>query len=305
MKLGIKVNADKASIDRLNETNPAHAEVWFNVNEAKSYTELFDELKLRNMDVGLHFWGTLEGSISPNIAYPDDDLIQKSMDLMRQSIDIAAVNHFQYVNIHPGAQTKSKVNYSQERYDVISAPVDIDKSIPLFLENAKQLSSYAQEKNVVFTVETVPARITQGWYDAQARLQPKNMYELPVSAIVQAASQGLTVANDFCHTAANVRADNPNEVWEFLLATTKTLVPKTRVIHLGFVVPPYNGTDLHDSLDNPVLDTDFAVPNKRHMIDLLELFQNRDDIWILVEPKSDHVENYFLAREILQKAEAL
>ncbi len=90
MKLGIKVNADRESLARLSDANPEFVEVWFNINAADSYSELFDELKRRRCDVGLHFWGSLEENVSPNIAYPDETIITKSMNLMRRAIDIAA-----------------------------------------------------------------------------------------------------------------------------------------------------------------------------------------------------------------------
>lgn len=302
MKLGIKVAADTESIDRLNGANPQLAEVWFNANDPKAYTGLFEALKRKGCDVGLHFWGMLDNDIGPNIAYPNDKTIAASLDLMRQTIDIASENYFQYVNIHPGSAALSQVNYKKERYDILGDPVDMDDAIGLFLKNAKELHEYAISKNVVFTVETVPARITDGWYDEQARLKPKNVYELPATAIIQAAQIGIPVANDFCHTAANVITDDPDVIWTFLLGTTKLLAPQTRLIHLGFVMPPFNGSDNHDQLDNPLLDTDQTVPNKKQMIELLKLFTNRPDVWILAEPKDDHVKNYHLVQKLVEEA---
>ena len=302
MKLGIKVNADQASFTRLSDANPPLVEVWFNVNAADGYTELFDELKRRKCDVGLHFWGKLDDHIAPNIAYPDQKLIDGSIALMRQTIDIAAANRFQYVNIHPGAAAKSKVDYAKENYTVTGDPVDLETATELFLENARTLHMYALSRNVVFTVETVPARITRGWYDEKARLNPNNIYELPASAIAEAASSGLWIANDFCHTAANVITDGPDVVWTYLKGFTNHVAAATKLIHLGFVMPPYNGTDNHDELDNPILNTDAAVPNTKQMLELLKLFQNRDDVWILVEPKKNHVKNYRLAQKLLDQA---
>jgi sugar phosphate isomerase/epimerase len=305
MKLGIKVNADKESFARLSEANPSLAEVWFNVNAANGYTELFDELKRRKCDVGLHFWGQLAHHIAPNIAYPDQAVIDESLAQMRQTIDIAATNHFQYVNIHPGASAISKVDYAKETYSVVGDPVDTETSTQLFLAHAQDLHAYAASRNVVFTVETVPSRITRGWYNETARLNPHNMYELPASAITKAASSGVWIANDFCHTAANVITDDPDVVWTYLKGFTNHIAAATRLIHLGFVVPPYNGTDNHDELDNPILDTDAAVPNTKQMLELLKLFRNRDDVWILVEPKKNHVKNYFLAQKLLEQASSI
>lgn len=301
MKLGIKVNADNESFDRLSGAHPALAEVWFNINEKERYTALFDELKRRNCDVGLHFWGMCNDGISPNIAYPDGAILAQSMDLMRQTIDVAAEHGFSYVNIHPGAAALSKINYQKQRCNLISNPVDMDASIRLFLKNVKTLHTYAKSKNVILTVETVPIRITDGWYDAKARLIPKDIYELPPTAIVQAANAGLWVANDFSHTAAGVITENPDVVWTYLRGITMSLAPQTRLIHIGFAMPPYNGTDNHDMLDNPILHTAHAVPNIHQLKDLLKLFINRDDVWILAEPKEGHVKNYFLVKKLLEQ----
>jgi len=300
MKLGIKVNADAESFERITRSDAPFAEVWFNVNNEHAYTQLFALMQQRNMRFGLHFWGMLDHNIAPNIAYPDASVVKASMRLIRRTLDIAASHDCPYVNIHPGAAALAKVDYQKERYDCITKPIDIDDAIKLFLENAQSLSAYAKKKHVILTVETVPFRITDGWYDDNTRLTPKNIYELPVSAIVQAARLGLSVANDFCHTAANIIHEDPHAVYTFLYGTTKLLVEQTRLIHLGFVKRPFNGTDNHDSLDNPVLDTSDAVPNIKQMIELLTLFKNRTDVWILVEPKDEHVKNYLLAKKLLE-----
>jgi hypothetical protein len=302
MKLGLKVNADAEYLARLDGAHPPFVEVWFNASAPAQYEALFAELARRNCDAGLHFWGQLDNHIAPNIAYPDTQVIEQTMTLMKRTIDIAHQHHFSYVNIHPGASALAKVNYENERYDVVTDPIPTDTSINLFLEHASKLSEYARARNVVFTVETVPARITHGWYDADARNNPNHLYELPVEAIKQAADRGIWVANDFCHTAANIIADNPHDVWTFVRDTTVRLADQTRLIHLGFVMPPYNGTDNHDTLTNPILDTVAAVPNTSQMIELLRLFENRDDVWMLVEPKEDHVTNYLLAQKLLNEA---
>ncbi len=302
MILGLKVNADRESADRLDGAKPPFVEVWFNIIDKDRYNDLFDELAKRHCQIGLHFWGLLDGNIAPNIAYPDERVIKESMALMRQTIDIAAGRHCKYVNIHPGASALSKVHYDKERYDLVSDPVDTDTSIDLFLEHALELHEYAAAKNVVFTVETVPPCITDGWYDPRARLTPKNVYELPPRAITRACDAGLWVANDFCHTAANAITTDPDAVFTFLKGITVHLAPKTRLIHLGFVMPPYNGTDNHDELDNPLLQTNEAVPNHQQFIELLRMFQNRGDVWVLVEPSRNHVKNYFLAKQLIDEA---
>ena len=188
---------------------------------------------------------------------------------------------------------------------VTSEPAELDAAKTTFMENVAALKEYADKRGVVLTVETVPQRDRTSWTPGSPRQKTTNLYQLPIDIQLQLARRGFAIANDFCHTACNRISDDRGAVWRFLYDTTKTLAPATRLIHLGFVVPPYNGVDNHDMLDNPVLDTDGAIPNKKQMLELLKLFDKRDDIWILVEPKTDHVKNYFLAREILIKAGVL
>jgi sugar phosphate isomerase/epimerase len=302
MKLGIKVNADDEASARLSGANPALAEVWFNVNEKERYDALFDKLAQRGCDVGLHFWGICSGHIAPNIAHPDRRNLKESLDLMRQTIDIAAAHTFSYVNIHPGAAALSKVNYDTQRFDLASDPIDMDRAIAICVKNAVALHDYAAGKHVVLTVETVPSRITDGWYQPDARANAKNIYELPMEAIIAIARAGVAIANDFSHTAATVISDDPGAVWTFVQGATKLLAPQTRLLHIGYVIPPYNGSDVHDTLDNPIFHSAQAIPNKQQMIELLQLFAGRDDVWALAEPRKDHVKNYLLAKKLLDEA---
>ncbi|MEK9143959.1 MAG: TIM barrel protein [Patescibacteria group bacterium] len=297
MILGIKVGPDKQSFLDLAQTRAPFAEVWFNVNRADDYNELFAELKRRKMQVGLHFWGALPDGTYANIAYPDNAVLNQSLAIMKQTIDIAAQNGFQYVNIHPGSRAIVAVDLLKVQFRLKSKPVDLAVSAALCIENSLDLHRYAARKGVIFTVETVPNRITN-----DSRQNPVNIYELPISVIEELARTGIPIANDFEHTASNVIMDNPDDVWRHVKEKTMFLAPYTRLIHLGFTVPPYNGTDFHDHLDNPLLETNQAVPNKQQMIELLKLFKNRDDVWILVEPNGRHVENYFLAQKILEEA---
>lgn len=302
MKLGIKVNADAESIDRLHGANPDLAEVWFDATKPEKYSGLFTKLKRRKCDVGLHFWGTVNGSILPNLSYPDSTVITESMTLMKRTIDIAAENSFQYVNIHPGSSALLSVDFKKERYDIVKPPADLDDAIQRFLTNASELHAYAKSKGVVFTVETVPLRITDGWYTPDARNTPKHVYELPIAAIVQAASAGIPIANDFCHTAASIITEDASSVWRFVHGMTTLLAPMTRLIHIGFIMPPFNGTDNHDQLDNPILETSAAVPNTKQLIELLKIFSDRPDVWILAEPSNEHVKNYGIVKRLLEIA---
>ncbi len=302
MKLGLKVNADADGFERLSQANPPFVEIWFNVNDSGRYNDLFEELKRRKCEAGLHFWGRCTDNIAPNLAYPDAKVAAETLALIKRTIDIAAANEFQYVNVHPGASALSKVNYADERYNLISESISTDRATQVFLAHAQELHAYAKKYGIVFTVETVPQRITRGWYTAETRLTPDTIYELPDMAIIQAARTGLWVANDVVHTAANRVSNDAHAIWQHLVDVSDALMSQTRLIHLGFLIPPYNGTDHHGSLTDPVFETSQAIPNKSQSVQLLKKFRNRPDIWILVEPKNDHVENYHLARNLIDQA---
>ena len=303
MTLGIKVGPQKQSFIDLEQTNAPFAEVWFNVSRADDYTELFTELKRRNMQVGLHFWGVLNDSNSPGLGYPDQSILDSSTDLMKKTIDIAATNKFQYVNIHPGSRAIVKIDLDRMDYPYVSDPIPLPQAQTIFLEHVTRLDRYAKDRGVVLTVETVSRLIPKtDWYNPASRLKPLDIYQLPVASVQAAADHGIAIANDFVHTATDPASDDPHEIWTYLLSTTQLLAAATRLIHLGFLVLPYNGTDNHDTLDNPVLATDQALPNRQQMIELLKLFKTRDDVWILVEPNGRHTENYFLAQKILAEA---
>lgn len=305
MKLGIKVGPRQQSISDLDATQAPACEVWFNISKFPDYEELFTDLRKRKIDVGLHFWGALPDGTWANIAYPDQTLIDESLKLMRQTIDIAAQNNFQYVNIHPGSSAKIKIDLVGQNFDLLAEPINFDLAKQLFIENVKNLNDYALNRNIVFTVETVPQKAAKtNWYDVNSRLNPISLYELSSPAIIAAANHGIFVANDFGHSAANLITDDAKAIWHFLKNLTEMLAPATRLIHLGFLQPPYNGTDIHDMLDNPLLETDKIIPNKNQMIELLKLFKNRDDVWIITEPREDHAKNFFLAQKILEQAQS-
>jgi hypothetical protein len=304
MKLGIKVGPQKESIRDLEKTRAPFAEVWFRIDALDDYAELFTYLTEKGIDTGLHFWGLTHDGLLPSIVHTDPTFTKESLELIKQTIDIANQNHFSYVNIHPGFATRVLCDlktFAFSKTDPIVIP--LQEATDQFIRNAEILTAYADSKHVLLTIETTPIRIPQiikhGNNENRKILMDFPEYsfsDLPIETI------HFAIANDFGHTAANCITDDPSTVSAYVFEKTELFAPKTRLLHLGYIIPPYNGTDFHDHLDNPMFQTADAIPNKNHMIELLKLFQNRPDVWALVEPNGNHVRNYFLAQKLLNKS---
>lgn len=300
MTLGIKVGPQKQSFDDLESTQAPFCEVWFNAGKKDDYSSMFDVLKSKHIQVGLHFWGHLDDHTWTNIAYPDNRVITASMKMIQETIDIAYTHKFQYVNIHPSNYALSSINFDTQTFERLTEPASVSLCQDTFFENATQLQTYATERNIVFTLETVPLLDTNGWGGNSPRLNPINLYAPDNSLIVKASTMGFTIANDFGHTSCSVQSTDRSVVWQSLERLTHRLFTQTRLLHLAYIIPPYNGTDYHAHLDAPEFDTTAAVPNKSEMLELLKLFKDRDDVWALVEPDKRHVENYFYAQKMLE-----
>jgi len=301
MKLGIKVALNNHSKDDIIRTNAEFTEVWYNANTPDDYTDLFSYLKVYAPQSGLHFWGALANGSLATIAYPDKAVTDESLNLIQKTIDITAANNFSYVNIHPGTRSLVHLNFKTVSFTVLEPPKPIAVCEPIFLEHAQLLTEYAGQRGIQITIESVPPRTANQWPTA-GRNDVLDLGELPLITLLKAIDTGTNFANDFCHTAANFILDKPENTYKMLYDVTNRYSPKTKLIHIGFLAPPFNGTDFHDQLDNPLLTTTQTIPNTNQLIDLFKLFKNRDDVYSLVEPMNDHVKNFFLAKNLLTQA---
>ncbi len=305
MKLGIKIAPGNPWKRDIEATHPQMVEIWYNAARPDDYNEIFDYLSDTPIEVGLHYWGALPNNILSNISYPDKHVNDSSIALIKATIDTAAAHGCVYVNMHTDLYSLLEVNFGSMAIRVASKTANRATSNAIFTKRVLELNAYAAAKNVILTVETVPIKDPPNWRMDRDRTRSRDIHQMPLSVHLDLATHGMAIANDFVHTACNLITDDRAAIWQFLYQTSRRLAPKTRLIHLGFLLPPYNGVDCHDSLDNPDFDTDAAIPNKTEMIELLKLFRQRDDVWILVEPKSDHQKNYFLARGLLENAGVL
>ena len=302
MKLGIKIAPGKNRYQDIEKTHAEFVEVWYNANKPDDYEDLFSYLKNYAPESGLHFWGAIDTGVLATLAYPDPDIIKQSIRLIEKTIEIAAQNTFSYVNIHPGTRALVTMDFETQACTLKSPPKKTGECEQIFLENADSISHFARENGVVLTIESVPPKTANRWLATGSRDTVIDLGELPLTTLLTAVDRGAWFTNDFGHTAANFDQSAPETIYPMLYDVSKKYASHTKLIHIGFLAPPYNGTDFHDSLDNPLLKTNATVPNNKQLVELLALYNDRDDVFALVEPHGNHIKNYFLAHALTTKA---
>lgn len=303
MILGIKVGPQRDSFEDLDSTGAPFAEVWFNIVQHDRYDQLFDETKRRNVQLGLHFWGFIRDNIWTTISYDDESICAESMTQYKHTIDIAARHNCVYVNIHPTSRSLVKIDFERQTFTKVSDATAYEKAELLFFDYLNELHQYATQRGVLLTIETIPLFQTIGAPTVQTRSHPVDMEELTNATVLKAAERGYWIANDFGHTASSVVSSERATVIQHVQKLSHQMTLQTRLLHLGYVVSPWNGTDFHDHLDNPTFTSADAVPNRTEMMELLRPFVLRNDVYALCEPPlGTHVKNYELAKKLIEEA---
>ena len=286
----------------LRKYRPGICEVWFRADWLDRYSGLFAFLQKKGISAGLHFWGILADGIAPNFAFPDRDVRGPSVELVKRSIDTANQHGFLYVNIHPGSYRLSRVNLDRLYFRPIPGREVSDSDGNAVLhENIKELDAYAKDRGVVFLTETLPAREPMHWRDLiKGRLQTQDLRNVQVSQLIALAQQGFFICNDLCHTAMDVVSDDRDFLFQQLLEKTILLSKQTRLIHTNTMPPPFNGTDGHLGIRKQDF-TEQVFPSREQMKQLLSLFVDRDDVWVIPEPYSDQVDNTAALEELLEE----
>jgi len=257
-------------------------------------------LRAKNIPFGLHYWHVLENGIEPNLAYERDRIAEKTEASMRETIDIAQEVGATYVNIHPGAYSLRELNldkqYTRTFHDKTISVEEGNLSVE---ERSKRLNKYAISKNILFLLETLPRNEVARWLGS-GRENVKSGNSVTLDVLEKLGIDGLFLNNDFGHTVAQCLSETPTEIYQYLLDWTKKLAPFTKLLHINTVRPPFNGTDSH----NGVLEEDFTlnvVPNRAQLIELLRLFKDREDVWIIPEPETEKMVDNFRAINDLVK----
>jgi hypothetical protein len=292
MKAGIKFGpANWKKI--LHNYFPECCEVWFRVEWLDKYKEMFSFLKKEQIPTGLHFWAVLSDKVMPNFAYPEPTIRVNSVALLKKTIDIAAKNNFSYVVFHPGSYHLTRIDFSKSCMTNIDNRSTTKKTgEKILIENLLTLRDYAVENKINLYVETLPSREPQHWRNlSSGRLKTHNSANISIKTFYKLAKLGISICNDICHTSSDVISDDINYLFSQLFNKTNRLAAQTKLIHVNTMLPPFNGTDQHCGL----LDKDFSkkeiFPSKSQYIKLLRLFKERDDVWVIPEPMSKHIEN--------------
>lgn len=266
-------------------------EIWFRVDKAHEYREMLNHLKAQKVAFGLHYWGLIQNKYKPNIATHHQDIRGETILQMKKTIDVAHKEGAVYVNIHPGILSIEEMDFGTHRQAVSSlhekTPSDTARAITH--ENMEALHNYATTREVTLTVETLPAGEVPG-SDREEVYFPG---DAPLVLLQELADKGFYVANDITHTASQIGLINSEDafLWEHLLDATQALAPQTKLVHVNTVVPPWNGTDSHHGL----LPEDYKVgawPSLDRIAQLLSIFKDRDDVYIVPEPNNKMQENY-------------
>lgn len=284
----------------LEATKPEYCEVWFRVDQEEQFREIFKYLQSHNIEFGLHLWAILPEGYEPNLAFEPEGIADQAQELIKQNIDIARRVGAHYVNIHPGSLYLQKLDLDQKQTTILyDREVDEDEAWKSLLRRSQELNEYAQELGILFLVETLPRNELKHGRDPSGRVKVQEGKNISLEMIEKLAESGINITNDFCHTACQWNTQDREVLFQNLLGTTKRLARQTRLIHLNTMVPPLNGTDSH----NGILEKDFAAgafPSREQIKELLRIFKDRDDVWLIPEPEvSDMAENYFETEKLL------
>lgn len=266
------------------------AEMWFRIDKAHEYADKFAWLAQQKVSVGLHHWGIIEGSYKTNLASVNELIRKATIQQVKDTIDVGARIDCVYVNVHCGAQGTEKIAFDPYRQELL--PIDFSDTTMaerLLMESAKEIFEYAQQRSVVLTIETLP-KLEQTDHTRAHTHDAKNIHH---RILLKLKSIGGYIANDIVHTGTQLFKDSVqlDQSWQELLAFTQEAADITRLLHINTVTEPFDGTDSH----NGMLAEDFAAgawPSLEQIKELLRLFKDRDDVFVIPEPRDNMQKNY-------------
>jgi hypothetical protein len=274
-------------------------EMWFRIDRAAEYDDMLSWLGQRGVRVGLHHWGLAQGNYKTNLATNNEEIRQESIQQIKDTINVGASIKCAYVNAHPGAAQLEISNMETgDAEPAAGAITDPEESGALFLLAAGELQSYAQEKGVLLTLETLPGRETYQAHNRSRLYDPQNV---PLAVMSKLGAQGNWLANDITHTLAALSAWETDEAQleQQLLAFTRAVEPFTRLLHVNTLRLPHDGADSHDG----ITEIDFlrpVSPDKAKIMELLSIFKERGDVFVIPEPRTNMQNNWRALQELVK-----
>lgn len=281
------------------EDRPGLCEVWFRIDKSSEYEDMVAFLRRHEVQIGLHHWGLAAKKYKTNLATNNEEIRQETLAQIKETIDIAADIEGVYVNAHPGAAQVEKVDLDAGRQEPVAGEqTDPEESAALFLAAAEELQVYANEKNVLFTLETMIAKEKYVEGDQTRLFDPQ---PVPLAVMGTLGSRNNWLANDISHTLASLGAWEADAArcWELFMAFTRHAAPFTRLLHINTLMLPFNGTDSHDG----IMRDDFVngvFPNRQQLIEALTLFRSRPDVFVIPEPHSHMQDNWRALQDLVK-----
>lgn len=280
------------------EDGASFCEVWFRIDKADEYNDMLAWLQKQNVAVGLHHWGLIDGKFKTNIASSNTSIREQTIQQIKDTITIGADIGCVYVNAHSGAQATETISFNpMTQALLVEDRASKELSEKLFLQSAEELFAFAKQKNVLLTIETLPAL-----EPTDSRLHTYDAGNMDYQTLLTMKEFGGYLANDITHTACQMfmKKTNQETVWQTLLDFTKEAASFTRLLHVNTLIPPFGGVDSHDG----ILEEDFkhgVFPNMEQIKRWLSLFENRPDVYVVPEPKTNMPENYRILRELVEQ----
>lgn len=301
MKLGFKTGPKnwESEGQALAGSGAEACEVWFDVGREEEYGEMLAELTDKDVAIGLHHWGLVQGKYKTNLATQVDHIRWETIDQIKRTIDIGRSLDCTYVNVHPGARWLEELSFTPWRQKIVAgSETPPEESRELFLTAVEELQTYARDREVLLTVETLPALEVKDGHERREHVY--NPESVPLDILEEMATSGGWLANDITHTAGQlmIKSTDTVAIWRELLAFTKRLAAQTKLLHMNTVMPPFNGTDSHDG----VTDGDFergAWPNRDQIKELLRIFTGREDVFVIPEPQEGTARENFEALQMI------
>ena len=303
MKIGIKIGLKSDWKNDLIKTQPEFCEIWYDARYPEKYDEIFQYLLAHQIPSGLHFWGVTHDGILANLAYPDKVIFESSMKLALSCLETAKKRKCIYVNFHPTGTVTSKIDFDKELIEPVGIRYSYKETYPRLEESFSNLATIASENGTIITLESVPKlTMRHGWNGKNARLDTTDMGEMPITEIEEIFDvPNIYFAHDFGHTLGGLINPTRTLAIDFIFNIARRLQNKTKLLHVSYIVPPYNGTDYHGSLCYDEFSTTSAIPNRDEIKQLLKMYLTQDEIYALVEPEKDHIGNYRALEKLVRE----